>query len=206
MTHPPFLARHIDRILAALAPYVEREPGASPAADGTLDRLDRLIDALLYLVSAFLMLAIAAVISWCIFARYALNHPPLWSEDVPMVLFVWMTFIALAVATRRGENIRVTFFIEKWSPRPRLALELLMHALVIAMMAVVLRFSFDIIRLQLRGTMLSTGWSNAVLWFPLPLGMALMMLFQIKLVRRSLQACRQALATAAIARRGDPGP
>lgn len=185
--------RALDGINRAFAPVIEAYAGDAGAPTGTLNRLDRAVDGLLYILSALLLIAMTALITYSIFMRYALSRPPLWSEEVPMVLFVWMTFISLAVATRRGENIRVTFFIEKLPPLARLVLELVMHALVIAMMALIFWYSLDVIRLQLRGTMLSTGWSAAVIWFPLPLGMALMSLYQFKLVRGTVLLYRRSI-------------
>jgi TRAP-type C4-dicarboxylate transport system permease small subunit len=191
------IGRMLDRIHRALAPFIDPFRDDEGAPSGIIDRLDRMIDALLYILSALLLIAISAVVTYSIFMRYALNRPPIWSEGVPMVFFVWMTFLALAVATRRGENIRVTFFIEKLSPLARLALELFMHALVIAMMAVIFWYSFEIIRLQLRGTMLSTGWNLAVIWIPLPLGMVLMTLYQIKRIRWTVRTYRLAVGAKA---------
>lgn len=162
--------------------------------DTTLTRLDRVLDGLLYGFSAVLLVVIAVAVFYSVFARYVLQLPPLWAEEAPIVFFLWMTFAALAVATRRGENIKVTFFIERFGPTSRLVLELVMHALVIVMICVIFRFSFPIIELQLRGTMLSTGWSNAVSWFPVPIGMVLMALYQITLVRRSIRLYRRAIA------------
>lgn len=184
--------RVLDTVNRAFAPLIEAFSGDQGPALNTFDRLDRAIDGLLYIFSALLLIAMTAVIAYCIFTRYALSRPPLWSEDVPMVLFVWMTFISLAVATRRGENIRVTFFLNKLMPVNRLMLEILMHALVITMMGLIFWYSFDVIRLQLRGTMLSTGWNKAVIWFPLPIGMALMTLYQFKLVRATIRVYRSA--------------
>lgn len=195
MARPSQADRILDRINGSFAPLVEAYAGDAGAPTGTLDRLDRAIDALIYVLSATLLIVMTVVITYGIFMRYALSRPPVWSQDVPMVLFVWMTFLSLAVATRRGENIRVTYFIEKLPPVHRLALELIMHALVIAMMAVIFWYSFDVIRLQLRGTMLSTGWNNAVIWFPLPIGMALMTVYQFKRVRATMRVYRLAIAT-----------
>lgn len=187
-----WIDRVLDRIIGAFAPFVERHSDDRDAPSGTADRLDRLADAVLYTLSALLLIAMTAAVTYSIFMRYAINRPPLWSEAVPMVFFVWMTFLALAVATRRGDNIRVTFFIEKLAPLHRLVLELVMHALVIAIMAVIFWFSFAVIRLHLRGTMLSTGWNEAVIWFPLPIGMVLMTLYQVKRIRASFRTWREA--------------
>lgn len=175
------------------APLIQPYRGDDGAPSGTIDRLDRAIDGLLFILSAILLIAAAGLIAYAIFMRYLFNLPPLWSEAVPMVFFIWMTFLALGVATRRGDHIRVTYFIEKLSPYNRLVLELIMHALVIVMMAVIFWYSFAIIELQMRGTMLSTGWSKAVLWFPLPLGMAMMILYQFKRVRWSVKTYRSSI-------------
>ena len=188
----------VDRFLEHLIHYFSHISGAVRAPDveedTTLTRLDRVLDGLLYGFAAVLLVVIALAVIYSVFARYVLRLPPLWAEEAPIVFFMWMTFAALAVATRRGENIKVTFFIERFDPRSRLILELIMHALVIVMICVVFWFSFPIIELQLRGTMLSTGWSNAVSWFPVPIGMVLMAIYQITLVRRSIRLYRRAIA------------
>ena len=192
---PGALDRALDGLNRVLDWFIEPdrnddEPGRPVT---TWRRIDTAIDGLLYLLSSALLIAITGAILYSVFTRYALNRPPLWSEEVPMTFFMWMTFLGLALATRRGENIRVTYFIEKLGPKQRLVLELFMHLLVIATMIVILWFSFRIIRLQMRGTMLSTGWSRAVNWIPLPLGMVLSALYQFKLVRRSVRDYERAM-------------
>lgn len=187
----------VDRFLDRVIHYFSHISGAVRAPDvdkeTTLTRLDRVLDGLLYSFAAVLLIVIAVAVFYSVFARYVLKLPPLWAEEAPIVFFLWMTFAALAVATRRGENIKVTFFIERFNPRNRLVLELFMHALVIVMIVVIFWFSFPVITLQLRGTMLSTGWSNAVSWFPVPIGMALMAFYQVTLVRRSIRLYQRAI-------------
>lgn len=187
----------VDRFLDRVIHYFSHISGAVRAPDvdkeTTLTRLDRVLDGLLYSFAAVLLVVIAVAVFYSVFARYVLKLPPLWAEEAPIVFFLWMTFAALAVATRRGENIKVTFFIERFNPRNRLVLELFMHALVIVMIGVIFWFSFPVITLQLRGTMLSTGWSNAVSWFPVPIGMALMAFYQVTLVRRSIRLYQRAV-------------
>ena len=187
----------VDRFLDRVIHYFSYIAGAVRAPDvdkdTTLTRPDRVLDGLLYGFAAVLLIVIALAVFYSVLARYALKLPPLWAEEAPIVFFLWMTFAALAVATRRGENIKVTFFIERFDPRSRLILELFMHALVIVMIGVIFWFSFPVITLQLRGTMLSTGWSNAVSWFPVPIGMVLMAFYQITLVRRSIRLYQRAI-------------
>lgn len=189
-----WLLQFLIRVNHGFSHLIEAYRYDRPTSTGTINQLDRAIDGLLYILSALLLISMAGVVTYSIFMRYTFSRAPLWSEAVPMVFFIWMTFLALVVATRRGDNIRVTYFIEKLSPFNRLGLELFMHALVILMMAVIFWFSFYVIQLQMRGTMLSTGWNLAVVWIPLPIGMALMALYQFKRIHWSIRTYRDAVS------------
>lgn len=159
----------------------------TPNSEGILARADVLLDRALYYTSALLLIATATVVIYTVVGRYIFNNSPLWAEDVPRVFFLWMTYLGIAVATRRGQNIRVTFFIEKMPPKPRFYLDMFMHGCVLIMLITILWNVWPLIRLNLAGTMLSTGWSDAVSWFPLPVGAALMLMYQ---ARQALQSYR----------------
>jgi TRAP-type transport system small permease protein len=157
----------------------------SPTSDSLLARADVLLDRALYYASALLLITIATAVMYTVISRYIFHAAPLWAEDAPRVFFLWMTYLGIAVATRRGQNIRVTFFVEKMSPKPRLYLDMFMHLCVLAMLITLLWNVWPLIRLNLAGTMLSTGWSNAVSWFPLPVGAALMLMYQVRQMIKS---------------------
>lgn len=155
-------------------------------------RADVLLDRALYYGSALLLITIASAVMYTVVMRYVFNSAPLWAEQAPRVFFLWMSYLAVAVATRRGQNIRVTFFVERLPPFPRLVLDLFMHVLVLAMLATLFWFVWPIIELNLPGIMLSTGWSYAVTFFPLPIGAALMLIYQVRLMARSIEEYREA--------------
>lgn len=146
------------------------------------------VETLLYWLGGLLMIVISALVCYSVVMRYFFNKPPIWSENVPVTLFVWMTFIAAGVATKRGLNLRVTYFVDKLPTRLRLGIEMLMHALVLALLAVLFFYNIPIVELQWPGRMLSTGWSNAVNFIPLSIGCALMFWYQTGLFRRALRA------------------
>ncbi len=62
----------------------------------TITRLDRMLDGLLSTFSSGLLVAITLAVLYGVFTRYVLSRPPLWSEEAPIVLFIWMAFAALA--------------------------------------------------------------------------------------------------------------
>jgi TRAP-type C4-dicarboxylate transport system permease small subunit len=171
-------------------------PDMTESSTTILARLDAWLDRLLYNLSGMLLIVIACTVLYAVFLRYILNEPPLWAEDAPRVFFLWLTYLGVAVATRRGENIRVTHFIDKFPPLPRLIIETFMHLLVLLMLAVIFYWSFPVLELQMGGTMLSTGWSYAWSYVPLPTGCALMLLYQSRLMIRSIRAYREATSGA----------
>ncbi|MSO64224.1 MAG: TRAP transporter small permease [Alphaproteobacteria bacterium] len=166
--------------------------GTGSGALRLLRRLDYWIEIAFYYLSAFLILLITGLVIYAVVARYFFNAAPIWSEEVPRVLFYWATFIACAVATKRGQNLRVTFLLERMAPAPRFALEFVMHLLVIAMALLVAYYSWPLVRLGMNTRMLSTGWPNVVSIIPVTIGCVLMALYQVGLIVKSYDEYRLA--------------
>src|SRR6056300_756189 len=101
---------------------------------GVLKKIDDLLEKALYYISGILLIIIAAIVFTAVVMRYVFNEPPLWADEAPRVFFLWMTYLGIAVATKQGRNIRVTHFIDKFRPKPRLVLETFMHSLVLIML------------------------------------------------------------------------
>ena len=96
----------------------------------TLRKLDEFLEKALHYISGLLLMIIAIIVFVAVVMRYVFNEPPLWADEAPRVFFLWMTYLGIAVATKRGRNIRVTHFIDKFAPKPRVILETFMHCLV----------------------------------------------------------------------------
>ena len=156
-----------------------------------LERADKLLEHFLYYASASLLIVLATIVFYTIVMRYVFNAAPLWAEEVPRLLFIWCTYLGIAVATKRGQNIRVTFFIEMLPPRGRLLLEIFMHLVVVIMLVVLFWRVWPIITLNLKGTMYSTGWNNAWFFAPLPISCALMTMYEVRWVIKAVLEFRE---------------
>jgi len=157
-----------------------------------LKLLDDWLEKALFYLSGILLMVIAAAVFYAVTMRYAFNEPPLWADEAPRAFFLWMTYVGIIVATKRGQNIRVTHFIDKIAPLPRLVLETFMHVLVLIMLAALVWYNIPILQLQSGGSMLSTGWSFVWLYAPVSVGCALMFVYQTRLMIRSWAAYRPA--------------
>jgi TRAP-type C4-dicarboxylate transport system permease small subunit len=162
-----------------------------------LQRADRAFELAIYYLSAALMLGLTGVILYAVVARYFFNAAPTWSEEVPRVLFLWVTYLAIAVAMKQDRCLRVTFLLDKLPPLAKLWLELFMHASIFVMLAFLLWHNVPVIQLNSGTRMLATQWSDALRYWPLSIGCVLMGLYQLRLVARTLAEYRTARGAAA---------
>jgi TRAP-type C4-dicarboxylate transport system permease small subunit len=137
-----------------------------------------LIEKIQYYAAGLTLLAIVAIMLYVVAMRYLFARAPLWGEEVPRVMFIWMTFLFAGIAIRLNLNIAVVALINKVPPRPRRMIQSAMHLLVLLLLVLMLWYSIAIVELGMRGRMLSTGWPNAVFSLPVPIGCAIMAYYQ----------------------------
>ena len=137
------------------------------------------------------MLALTGVILYAVVARYFFNASPAWSDEVPRVLFLWGTYIGIALAAKRGQSLKVTFVLDRLPPLARLWLEMFMHASIFVMLAFLLWYNIPVIELGRQTKMLATQWPDSVRFWPLSVGCVLIGLYQVRLVLKTLQEYRR---------------
>ena len=103
-----------------------------------MEKTVRAVEAVIYYASAALMLSLTGVILYAVVARYFFNAAPAWSDEVPRVLFLWGTYIGIALAARRDKSLKVTFVLERMPPLGRLWLEMFMHVSIFVMLGFLL--------------------------------------------------------------------
>ncbi|MGH8669517.1 MAG: TRAP transporter small permease [Burkholderiales bacterium] len=150
-----------------------------------MKRLDRALELAIYYASSLMMLALTGVILYAVVARYFFNASPSWSEEVPRVLFLWLTYVAVALAVRRGQSLRITFLLERLPPLGRMLAEMLMHLSIFVMLAFLLWHNVPVIELSAQTRMLATQWPDATRFWPLSVGCVLIGLYQLRLVLRT---------------------
>jgi TRAP-type C4-dicarboxylate transport system permease small subunit len=141
---------------------------------------------LIYYLGAAGMLTLFALMIYGVGMRYIFNRPPLWSADVPNLVFIWLVFMTAGLTAKLGPQIRVVFFIAKMPRAWRLGLLVGGHCAVLVMLAAFIWYSIPIIALSGGQTMLSTGWPGSVFFYALPVGSVVMAYYHVGALLRAL--------------------
>lgn len=68
-------------------------------------------------VAAALVVAEVLVLSAGVFARYALDRPLVWSDELASALFLWLAMLGAVIALGRSEHMRLTAVVAMLPPR-----------------------------------------------------------------------------------------
>lgn len=90
-----------------------------------------LVDVVEFVLVA-LMVALCVDIFVGVFSRYVVGRAMPWYDEVARYLFIWMSFVAAAVAVRRRAHFGVNMLVAKFRPRARRLTHLGVWTLVIA--------------------------------------------------------------------------
>ena len=149
---------------------------------------DTPIDKVVFYLGALGMLSLFGTVLYTVGARYLFNRPPLWSVDVPNLIFIWLVFGVVGLTAKLGPQIRVVFFVRKMRPPVRRAIEAASHVAVLLMLATFVVNSQPIIELSSEEVMLSTGWPGSVFFYALPVGCVVIGYYQVLALLRVIRA------------------
>lgn len=77
------------------------------------------------------MFAMMSIIFAQVVARYGFHHSLSWSEEVGRYIFVWISFLGLAVAFKAGTHVTLDLLLKYLQGVSRRTLELLNGALIV---------------------------------------------------------------------------
>lgn len=134
----------------------------------TLGKINDLVDKVSVNLSWMMLLAITLLNIVQVFYRYVLNNALSWSEEASLWMMVWITFIILPLAYRRGLNISMMFFRDKLANnRVEFFIRCLFHAIVIIISTVCFYQALEMcksgIRIELPALEVSKVWVYAVM-------------------------------------------
>lgn len=141
-----------------------------------LDRVLRLIDLVLIAGGS----VVCTVVFVNVVARYLLNVDLAWVNEFGETLFVWLSFLGAARAVRSHAHLAVIEFVERIPAPFNRALFVGLWSLTAAMLIGLVWVGAHIALLNMEQTMSVTGWPVGVIYWAMPAGSFLALLFVIE--------------------------
>lgn len=76
----------------------------------------RAVGHLIEFAAAALMVAEVAILLCGVIWRYGLDSPLVWSDELASALFSWLAMLGSVLALMRGEHMKMTAVVKRWSP------------------------------------------------------------------------------------------
>lgn len=157
-------------------------PSHEDLGGGVLGAVDRV---LCWIVAGGL-LAMSTILMIQVIARYVANAPTVWSEELAISLFVWVSMLAIPLGLRRGEHLTLDILSKRFGPRANKALSIVIAVLIIITLAVIAYLAIKLVpaadRQLLAGIAGGLGIQAKVSWVYLavPVGFSFGILFTVE--------------------------
>ena len=145
-------------------------------------------------VAALLIAIEVGILLAAVIARYWLDMPLVWSDEVASLLFLWLSVLGAVIAFRRGEHMRMTALVARLSPERRALTDLLAVAasltFLVMQVPAALNYAHEEAAILTPALEISAAWRAGAL----PVGLALMALITLLRLLREPRWSQAALS------------
>ncbi|MGB9114789.1 TRAP transporter large permease subunit [Bradyrhizobium sp.] len=156
----------------------------SPRRRSLAVRLEAWLGTLVEIPAALLVVAEIVTLFAGVVARYGLQLPLIWSDELASILFLWLAMLGAVVAFRRSEHMRMTAVVANAKPAMRAYLDVVATCAALAFLLLIVapayQYAYEESFITTPALQISNTWRAAAL----PVGVCLMALFAVlRLVR-----------------------
>ncbi len=151
-----------------LSSSVEKKP-----KNKVLDAVTTVIDwvyRILLQYSKFVLLVIVIVVTAQVISRKLLHSSIRWSEEVTLVLMVWMAFISMAIGVEKNLHISIEVLYKKFPAPVKKVVNIINNLLVLLVGIVLVVYGIKLIGYTSTSTLPATQWPACTLYLMLPVG------------------------------------
>jgi tripartite ATP-independent transporter DctM subunit len=149
----------------------------SPRRRSFAATLEAWLGTLVEIPAACLVLAEIVILFAGVVARYGLQQPLIWSDELASILFLWLAMLGAAVAFRRSEHMRMTAVVSSAKPALRAYLDVVATCAALAFLLLIVRpayeYAYEESFITTPALQIPNVWRAAAL----PTGVCLMALF-----------------------------
>src|SRR5579872_4599510 len=141
--------------------------------------LEASLGLLVEIPAAMLVVAEIVILFAGVVARYVLQRPLIWSDELASILFLWLAMLGSVVAFRRSEHMRMTAGVANAGPAMRAYLDMVATCAALAFLLLIVapstQYAYEESFITTPALQISNSWRAAAL----PIGICLMVLFAV---------------------------
>ena len=150
-----------------------------------LNKIIKIGDRVYVSLAIVLMMILIISVSAGIVARYFFRAPFIWTEELVTMLFIWISFLAAAVAAARGKLVVVDVFVVKMSPSVQKVIGIILDLLAMIFLAMVIIGSIRLLPRMFVATTVALNVPRVIYYIPVFVSSVLIFLTQLEsLIRR----------------------
>ena len=134
------------------------------------------------LFGSFLCAVLTVVVFLQVLFRYALHFPLDWAEELAMVIFQWVAFIGAGIAVRHRLHFHLDLITRRFSERWQKATDIMASVSVLIVAYILIHVGIMMMDMVKFITLPVMHFSKAYVYLAMPVGGALMILFQIPIL------------------------
>jgi tripartite ATP-independent transporter DctM subunit len=146
--------------------------------------IDAWLGGFVEILAAALVALEIAILFGGVLARYAFNHPLVWSDELASILFLWLAMFGAVIAFRRDEHMRMTAAVGSLPAPTRATFDLFATCAALAFLLLIAWPAYEYAQEETFITTPALGLNNAWRAAALPSGIALMAVFAVLRVGR----------------------
>ena len=155
--------------------------GATPPPRSLYQRIEEALVAAVRVLVVALLVGIVLAISWQVLTRYVPGLPvPRWTEEVSLILMVWLSMIGSALAVRTGEHLAMDILHRQIGIEARAWIVRVVWLLAAAFGAYLVWYGWELSMRTMSQTFSATKWPIGWMYLGIPVGGALMTLFSLR--------------------------
>jgi TRAP-type C4-dicarboxylate transport system permease small subunit len=114
-----------------------------------LDRLNSIFEFLEKVICGSIIVLLVVVVTIGIVARYVLNSPLSWTNDLSLFMYVWLSFLAASLVLRKNGHYKIEILVEKFPLKAQRALEVLSNIGILVFLWIFIAASFRVFPRQM---------------------------------------------------------
>ena len=120
--------------------------------------------------SKIVLLVIVLIVSAQVIARKFIGQSIRWSEEVALLLMVWMAFISMAIGVEKKLHIAISMFFNMFPKKLQKILEKINYIIIFLCGIVLMYYGTQLVLSTMNSTLPATKWPAGMLYLMMPVG------------------------------------